>query len=152
MKMLFKVSLVIGVILGNMAQGAEITSTAPLELAQNTTQSNTQSNPPQNTQNTPTNSPQVGSDSSSSGQVNPGTSTKRTIGTAIDDGIITTKVKTSLMADPDIKGLDIIVETRKGEVLLSGFVDSQVQIQRAINIAQRIEGVKSVNNKMALKK
>jgi hyperosmotically inducible periplasmic protein len=76
---------------------------------------------------------------------------KTTVGTTIDDSTITTKVKSALLADPDVKGLDIKVETNKGEVQLSGFVDSQIQIDRAISVARGIEGVKNVQNKMALK-
>jgi hyperosmotically inducible protein len=76
---------------------------------------------------------------------------KTTVGTTIDDSTITTKVKSALLADPDVKGLDIKVETNKGEVQLSGFVDSQVQIDRAISIARGVEGVKNVQNKMTLK-
>jgi hyperosmotically inducible protein len=76
---------------------------------------------------------------------------KTTVGTTIDDSTITTKVKSALLADPDVKGLDIKVETNKGEVQLSGFVDSQIQIDRAISVARGVEGVKNVQNKMALK-
>ena len=52
---------------------------------------------------------------------------KVTAGTELDDSVITTKVKTALMTDNVGKGGDTSVETRKGEVLLSGFVDSQAQ-------------------------
>ncbi len=75
-----------------------------------------------------------------------------TIGTEIDDSVITTKVKSALLADPDIKSFDIAVETRKGEVQLSGFVDSQEQIDQAIAIAQKVDGVTSVGNAMSIKK
>lgn len=76
---------------------------------------------------------------------------KTTMGTDIDDSTITTKVKAALLADEDVKGLDIKVETRKGEVYLSGFVDSQAQMDRAITVAKGVEGVKNVDNKMTLK-
>ena len=62
--------------------------------------------------------------------------TKTTAGTEIDDSAITTKVKSALLADDIVKGLDIQVETSKGEVQLSGFVDSQDQIDRAVTIAK----------------
>ncbi|SFU49913.1 BON domain-containing protein [Nitrosospira multiformis] len=74
-----------------------------------------------------------------------------TIGTEIDDTAITTKVKTALLADDYVKGLDIKVETRKGEVQLSGYVDSQEQIDKAVAIAKGIEGVKNVDNEMMVK-
>ncbi|KIO48872.1 BON domain-containing protein [Nitrosospira sp. NpAV] len=76
---------------------------------------------------------------------------KTTVGTEIDDGTITTKVKAALLADEGVKGLDIKVETRKGEVQLSGFVDNQTQIDRAIAVAKGVQGVKNVDNKMDLK-
>ena len=76
----------------------------------------------------------------------------RTVGNVVDDGIITTKVKSALLADPDIKSFDIAVVTRKGEVQLSGFVDSQAQIDQAIAIAHKMDGVKSVGNEMSIKK
>ena len=70
--------------------------------------------------------------------------TKTTAGTEFDDSAITTKVKSALLADDIVKGLDIQVETSKGEVQLSGFVDSQDQIDRAVTIAKGEEGVKNV--------
>lgn len=74
-----------------------------------------------------------------------------TIGAKIDDSVVTTKVKSALLADPDVKGLEIKVETRNGEVQLSGFVDSQTQINRAADLARRVDGVTRVQNNMALK-
>ncbi|MGA7985227.1 MAG: BON domain-containing protein [Burkholderiales bacterium] len=75
-----------------------------------------------------------------------------TVGTELDDSVITAKVKSALLADPDIKSFDIAVETRKGEVQLSGFVDNQAQIDQAIAIAQKVDGVTSVGNAMSIKK
>ncbi|MDP1722882.1 MAG: BON domain-containing protein [Candidatus Gottesmanbacteria bacterium] len=75
-----------------------------------------------------------------------------TVGTEIDDSIITTKVKSKLLADPDIKDFDLKVETHKGDVQLSGFVGNQAQIDRAIVVARSVEGVKNVDNKVSLKK
>ena len=82
---------------------------------------------------------------------NPSGQTTRSVGTAIDDSGITMRVKSAFVADPDIKSLDITVETRKGEVQLSGFVDSQAQIDRAVDIANRTPGATGVQNKLALK-
>ena len=76
---------------------------------------------------------------------------KTTVGTTIDDSAITTKVKSALLADAEVKGLDIKVETNKGEVQLSGFVETQAQIDRAVSVAKGVEGVKNVDNKMSLK-
>ncbi|HVW64055.1 MAG TPA: BON domain-containing protein [Nitrosospira sp.] len=76
---------------------------------------------------------------------------KTTVGTEIDDSAITTKVKSALMADADVKSLDIKVETSKGEVQLSGFVDNQGQIDRAIAVTKGVQGVKNVKNNMNVK-
>jgi hyperosmotically inducible protein len=74
-----------------------------------------------------------------------------TVGTEIDDSVITTAVKSALLADPDVKSFDLKVETRKGEVQLSGFVDNQAQIDRASAIAQSVSGTRTVQNRMNLK-
>lgn len=75
----------------------------------------------------------------------------RTLGNAVDDGVITASVKTALLADPGIKSFDIAVVTRKGEVQLSGFVGSQTQIDQAVAIAQKVEGVTQVGNEMKIR-
>lgn len=62
----------------------------------------------------------------------------------IDDTWITTKVKSSLLADSDVSGLDIEVETVNGVVTLSGEVAQQAQIEHATRIAREIEGVTDV--------
>lgn len=76
----------------------------------------------------------------------------RTVGVKVDDGIVTTQVKAALLADEKVKAIDIAVVTRSGEVQLSGFVDSQMQMDRAILVARGIEGVGNVTNQMSLKK
>lgn len=75
-----------------------------------------------------------------------------TVGTQIDDSVVTTRVKAALLDHIDIKGTDIAVETRKGEVMLSGFVANQSQIDRAVAVARTIDGVTQVTNQMSLKK
>jgi hyperosmotically inducible periplasmic protein len=74
-----------------------------------------------------------------------------TVGTELNDTLVTTKVKTALLADSDIKGLDVKVETRNGVVQLSGFVDNQTQIDRAVAATRDVEGVRSVENNIGLK-
>lgn len=81
----------------------------------------------------------------------PPTAPATSVGTKIDDGIITAKVKSALLADPDVKSFDVKVESRNGEVMLSGFVGNQSQVDRAMQIARGVEGVKLVSNKMDLK-
>jgi hyperosmotically inducible periplasmic protein len=75
-----------------------------------------------------------------------------TVGNKIDDGIVTAKVKAALVKEKSVKGFDIAVATNKGEVQLSGFVDNQAQIDRALEIARGVEGVRTVNNKLSIKK
>lgn len=75
-----------------------------------------------------------------------------TVGTEIDDSVITTKIKAALLADDAVKSFDIQTETRKGEVHLSGFVDNESQVERALVVARAVEGVKSVSNMMSVKK
>jgi len=79
------------------------------------------------------------------------TAPSTTMGVEVDDSVVTTKVKSALLGDPDVKGLDIKVETRKGKVQLSGFVDSQAQIDKATAVTRGVEGVKSVDSSMTLK-
>ncbi len=74
-----------------------------------------------------------------------------TLGTAIDDTVVTASVKSALLADADIKSIDFKVETRKGEVMLSGFVDNQSQKDRASTLVKAVNGVKSVQNNVTLK-
>lgn len=74
-----------------------------------------------------------------------------TIGTEIDDGLLTARVKASLADNIDIKSFDIKVETRKAEVMLSGFVDNQDQIDHAVAVARAVPGVMAINNKISLK-
>lgn len=75
-----------------------------------------------------------------------------TMGSAIDDTAVTTRVKSALLADPGIKSLDISVLTFKGEVQLTGFVNSQDQIEQAGKLAAAAEGVSGVKNELMIKK
>ncbi|MDP2681009.1 MAG: BON domain-containing protein [Rhodoferax sp.] len=75
-----------------------------------------------------------------------------TIGTKIDDTVITAQVKAALMADDSVKSADIAAVTRDGMVQLSGFVNNQEQIDRALEVARTIKGVSSVDNQMTIKK
>jgi osmotically-inducible protein OsmY len=72
-------------------------------------------------------------------------------GEYIDDALITTKVKAALAADPNVKATEVNVETFKGMVQLSGFVSSKESIQKAIDIARGVSGVRGVKNDMAVK-
>jgi len=72
-------------------------------------------------------------------------------GEYIDDSVITTKIKTQLANDDFLKSFQISVESRKGIVQLSGFVDSQKAVDKAGQIARGVEGVKSVRNDLIVK-
>lgn len=72
-------------------------------------------------------------------------------GEYIDDSAITTKVKTSILADSKLKVSQISVETFKGVVQLSGFVDSSEMSNRAAEITRKVQGVKLVHNHLIVK-
>lgn len=74
-----------------------------------------------------------------------------TVGTQVDDSVITSSVKSALLADDTIKSFDLQVETRKGTVQLSGFVDNQAQIDQALALARGVAGVVTVENGVTLK-
>jgi len=72
-------------------------------------------------------------------------------GNAIEDGAITAKVKTALLADPDVKGLAIDVDTHNGVVTLKGTADKPANKDRAVAIAKDTGGVKSVQDQLVVK-
>lgn len=69
----------------------------------------------------------------------------------LDDSSITAKVKAEILKDNGIKGISISVETYRGHVILSGFVDNPQQAQRAVQIASGIRGVSAVKNSLVVK-
>ena len=73
------------------------------------------------------------------------------VGRALDDTVITGKVKAALIADAVTKAHQINVETRHGEVLLSGFVDTKEARSRAAELARTVDGVRSVKNSIELR-
>jgi len=79
------------------------------------------------------------------------TATKEGTGGYIDDTVVTTKVKSTLLADDSLKSTEINVETFKGRVQLSGFVSSPQMANRAVGITRGVAGVKSVVNNMQIK-
>ncbi|NIA53251.1 BON domain-containing protein [Massilia sp. TW-1] len=74
------------------------------------------------------------------------TPTREGTGEYIDDSLITSKVKAAFAADPTVKATQVKVETFKGTVQLSGFVDSRESAEKAVEIARNVKGVKSVKN------
>jgi len=76
---------------------------------------------------------------------------KESAGEYVDDAVITTKVKASIVDQPTLKILEIRVETFKGTVYLSGYVTSQSQIDKAGEVARSVNGVRSVNNELRVR-
>jgi osmotically-inducible protein OsmY len=72
-------------------------------------------------------------------------------GEYVDDSVITTKVKSLLAADDFLKSFQIGVETYKGTVQLSGFVNSQNAVNKAVEITRSVKGVGSVKNNLIVK-
>jgi osmotically-inducible protein OsmY len=70
----------------------------------------------------------------------------KTVGEAIDDTTITTRVKTAMLNDPGVGGLRIDVDTFKGVVTLSGRVKTQAEKDQAVAIARRTDGVAQVKD------
>jgi hyperosmotically inducible protein len=71
--------------------------------------------------------------------------------TALDSTLIA-KIKIALMAAGDLNDLDIRIRAQKDAVMLSGFADSQAQIDRNIEVVKRVEGVRRVINRMSVRK
>lgn len=72
-------------------------------------------------------------------------------GEFLDDSIITSKVKGLFVAEESLKSYQISVETYKGIVQLSGFVDSQQAVDKAGQIARGVTGVRNVKNNLVVK-
>jgi len=80
-----------------------------------------------------------------------GGTTHESTGEFLDDSVLTTKVKASILGDSRLKSMQITVETFKSVVQLSGFVDSAAAATRAVELARTVKGVKTVNNSLIVK-
>jgi osmotically-inducible protein OsmY len=80
-----------------------------------------------------------------------GSHTQESTGEYVDDVALTTKVKTKLLSSPETSGTAITVETFKGTVQLSGFVDTETEKRRAEQLVADIDGVERVDNKITVK-
>lgn len=78
-------------------------------------------------------------------------SKRESTGVYIDDSVITTKVKAAIFNELSLKSTEISVETYKGVVQLSGFVSTQANIDKAVEVTRGVEGVLGVKNDMHLK-
>jgi len=79
------------------------------------------------------------------------TQKRQSTGQYVDDSVITTKVKAAIFNEETLKTLQINVETFKGEVQLSGFVDSAQSVKKAGEVAGSVNGVVSVRNNLIVK-
>jgi hypothetical protein len=79
------------------------------------------------------------------------TPTRESTGELVDDSVITTKVKSLIAADDFLKSFQISVETYKGVVQLSGFVNSQQAVDKAVEITRSVKWVKSIKNSLIVK-
>ena len=79
------------------------------------------------------------------------TRTRESAGEYVDDSVITTKVKSLLAEDDFLKSFQISVETFKGTVQLSGFVNSQQAVDKASEIVRSVKGIKSIKNNLIVK-
>jgi osmotically-inducible protein OsmY len=79
------------------------------------------------------------------------TRTQQAPGEYVDDSVLTTKVKAALFDDPVTKARQINVETYRGVVQLSGFVDSSEEKSVATKVARSVGGVQEVRNDLELK-
>jgi osmotically-inducible protein OsmY len=79
------------------------------------------------------------------------TPTRESTGEVVDDSVITAKVKAALINEPDTKAYQISVDTFRGIVQLSGFVDSTEARGKAKDVAQNVNGVKEVRNSLEVK-
>lgn len=77
--------------------------------------------------------------------------TQRGTGEYLDDTAITARVKTALATDPDVKAVNVQVETFRGTVQLSGFVESPERAARAAQLARDVPGVKEVRNSLMVR-
>ena len=80
------------------------------------------------------------------------TPTQQSAGQAVDDGVVTAKVKAALVADPVTKAHQINVETFKGTVQLSGFVETDEARTRALQLARDVDGDKKVKDAMEVRR
>jgi len=72
-------------------------------------------------------------------------------GEYVDDSVITAKIKAAVLEEASLKSAEINVETYKGIVQLTGFVRSRADINKAVEVAKGVDGVKSVKNDMIVK-
>jgi hyperosmotically inducible protein len=71
-------------------------------------------------------------------------------GVAVDDTVITTKVKSALLADTRVSGMNVRVDTVEGRVMLSGVAKTPAERQAASDVARSVAGVRQVENRIVV--
>lgn len=79
------------------------------------------------------------------------TRTHESAGEYSQDALVTTRVKAALVKEPNLKSMSISVDTFRGTVQLSGFVDNATQIARAVSVTRGVDGVEAVKNDLHVK-
>lgn len=75
----------------------------------------------------------------------------RMINSAVDDSMLAARIRAALMASDDITALDIKIQTKRDEVVLSGFADNHAQIDRSIALVRQLKGVRKVVNHISIR-
>jgi osmotically-inducible protein OsmY len=71
---------------------------------------------------------------------------------SIDDLALTGKVKSALIAEPNLSSLPIDVEAEKGVVTLNGKVTSDSDREKVASFVSSVDGVKAVKNMLAVER
>lgn len=74
----------------------------------------------------------------------------RSAGEVVSDALLTTRIKSALMANPGVNSFDIKVKTRNGEVAMSGHIANQAQLDLATSIIHSIDGVRAIQSNVSL--
>jgi osmotically-inducible protein OsmY len=95
--------------------------------------------------------PSVSTSASAAPAGTPAQSVDNTTSDDVVDAVITGKVRAALLGTEDVKATELNVETRKGVVHLSGSVQTNADLDRAVHLARQVEGVKEVQNRLSVK-
>ena len=82
----------------------------------------------------------------------PGSAKSESAGQYVDDATVTAKVKTAIASDVGVRAAsNVTVETYQGTVQLAGFADSAEQKSQAAAAAEKVKGVRTVQNDIRVK-
>lgn len=138
------VTALVGVGVGAMLAGCQKTSTTTETPSGTTTTTTTYSTPSM---------PAVGASASAmaSSAMSGASQALGKVENKLDDGALTAKVKTALLAAADVKAMQIDVDSKDGVVTLNGSQETSAAVDRAASVARGTDGVRSVDNKLAVK-